>query len=291
MKKKVKSNPWKAEKKGNNVHVISFDAPGHKWEQWVLLQSDEHWDNPHCDRALLKRHHEQAMERNAPILKFGDVFCGMQGKYDRRSDKSALRPEHKHGEYLDRLVETAAEWYAPYSQNIALLGLGNHETSLLARHETNILDRLAAELRHRGGITTTGGYSGWVRFMFRLNTRRYSRRLYYHHGAGMDPAVTKGSIEFARMPEKCSADIYVAGHIHQRTVQDGMRVHLNEANVVEQRQVWSIRTGTYKDEYQDGAYGWHVEKGRGARPLGGWWLRWTLRDGVGPLCDVIPTDR
>lgn len=290
MAKKARS--WRVEKKGNNVHVLHFDGIKSGWEQWVLLQSDEHWDNPHCDRNLLKRHHEQALERDAPILKFGDTFCAMQGKYDKRSDKSCLRPEHQNGEYLDSLVRTAADWYAPYAGNIVMMGYGNHETAIRSRHETDVLDRLTSELRNRGGITTTGGYGGWVRFQFHANnTRQASRRLYYHHGAGQDPAISKGAIEFSRMPEKYSADIYVSGHIHQRASIDGMRAHLNDASCVEHRQVWSIRTGTYKDEYGDGSKGWHVERGRGPRPLGGWWLRWQWRKDCGPVCDVIPTDR
>jgi hypothetical protein len=28
-------------------------------------------------------------------------------------------------------------------------------------------------------------------------------------------------------------------------------------------------TGTYKEEYMDGAYGWHVERGAPMKPVGG----------------------
>jgi hypothetical protein len=283
---------WTIEKKSANVHCLTFDGIAAGWEQWVLLMSDEHWDNVDCDRSLLKKHHEQAVERDAPILKFGDIFCAMQGKYDRRADKSALRPEHKSGEYLDSLVRTAAEWYAPYAGHIVLMGQGNHETGVISRHETNLLDRLAAELRARGGIATTGGYGGWVRFCFVANkTKRFSRKLYYHHGSGADPQVTKGTISFSRMSEMYNADFYVSGHIHQRMTVDTVRAHLNESNIVERRPVSFIRTGTYKDEFKDGAMGYHIEKARGPRPLGGWWMRWTYSQKDGPVCDLVSTDR
>ena len=42
------------------------------WEQWVLLVSDQHWDNPLCDRELLADHYNEAVARGAPILSFGD---------------------------------------------------------------------------------------------------------------------------------------------------------------------------------------------------------------------------
>ena len=76
------------------------------WEQWFFLKSDDHWDNPKCKRDLLKRDLEKAKARNAGILGVGDLFCAMQGKYDKRSSKDDVRPEHQNGRYLDSLVET-----------------------------------------------------------------------------------------------------------------------------------------------------------------------------------------
>ncbi len=49
------------------------------------------------------------------------------------------------------------------------------------------------------------------------------------------------------------------------------------ANTVLDMDGFAIRGSTYKDEYVDGYEGWHTEKGRGPRPLGGWWLRFGVR--------------
>lgn len=291
-KKRDRSNPWTSEKKGNNVHNIRFEITGAEWEQWVLLQSDEHWDNPHCDRDLLKRHHEQAIQRNAPILKAGDTLCMMAGKYDKRADKTLVRPEHQKSDYFDAIVRTAADWYEPYKDNIVLWGYGNHCTKILQIHEVDVLGNIVRELRHRGGIGSVGGYSGWVRFCFSIRkTRRLSRRLFYHHGGGADPSQSKGTLEFSRMPEKYTADIYWAGHIHQHMLVLGSRAYLNEASIVEHRPTAFVRTSTYKDEYQEGAHGFHVEKGRGPRSLGGFWIRMYFREATGVHFEFIPTDR
>ena len=41
-----------------------------------------------------------------------------------------------------------------------------------------------------------------------------------------------------------------------------------------------IRTGTYKDEYGEGAGGFHIERGRPPKPLGAVWLRFYLRSKI-----------
>ena len=99
---------WKWDEISRNVHVATFTARNIEHDGWVLLVSDVHWDNPKCDRKKLKRDFDEAVKRDALILSNGDFFCAMQGKYDRRSSKKDLRPEHQSNNYLDALVETGA---------------------------------------------------------------------------------------------------------------------------------------------------------------------------------------
>lgn len=74
---------------GLNSTVITIDGIKAGWEQWVLLRSDVHHDNPKCDQKLEKKHLDQAKEYNAIIIDNGDLFCAMQGKYDKRASKDA----------------------------------------------------------------------------------------------------------------------------------------------------------------------------------------------------------
>jgi hypothetical protein len=269
---------WDLVEHGKHIHEIRFPEITAEWEKYVLIQGDEHWDNPMCDRDLLKRHHEQAVERDAIILKFGDIYCAMQGKYDPRSCKDDVREEHAYGNYLDTLVDTAIDWYKPYSKQIALLTLGNHETSILKRHETNLLERLAAGLRKNGSQTRVGGYRGWVRFQFNQpNSRSESKRLYYVHGWGGGGPVTKGKIQFNRLAEYVEADYLVAGHVHWKECFPVPRVSLGERNTESIKEVLMIRVGTYKDEFAK-PFGFHVERGQGPRPMGGYWLRFYYKN-------------
>src|SRR3990167_9365355 len=102
------NNSITLERNGPEVITARFTGIASGWEKWVMLSSDHHFDNIHCDRALLKRHLDKAVERDAMIYVFGAIYCAMQGKYDKRSDRTELRPEYAHtNKYLDALVETA----------------------------------------------------------------------------------------------------------------------------------------------------------------------------------------
>lgn len=267
---------WKIDEVQRNVHVLRF--PRAK-EWWMLLLSDVHWDNIHCDRALIKRHLDQAKDRKAVVTCAGDFFCAMQGRWDKRASKSDLRPELQTENYLDALVDQAAEWLLPYKDILGVWGDGNHETGIVKRHETNIADRLCDRMRSMGSQVRHGGYCGWVRLRFTEPGGRHPEDmlLFYHHGAGADPAVTKGQIEQERMAAWLrGADIVHTGHIHQHTYTRTMSVSLSCANKVVIKPIHWIRSGSYIDSYQAGGY--HIERNRGPRPMGGWWVKFSVRN-------------
>ena len=97
--KKEKHLPGDAEieRIHRNVHFINHRFASTSEDFWVLLTSDRHHDNPHCNQELEKKHLDQAVEREAVIIDYGDLFCAMQGKYDRRHSKDDIRPEHQSG--------------------------------------------------------------------------------------------------------------------------------------------------------------------------------------------------
>jgi hypothetical protein len=66
----------------------------------------------------------------------------MQGKADKRSDKSSLRPEHQGSNYFDLLVDTAVDDIAPYRAYILEITDGNHETAVRKNHEIDLVERL-----------------------------------------------------------------------------------------------------------------------------------------------------
>ena len=265
------------------VTLVEGVYTGQKWEQWFLLTSDHHWDNPKCDRNLLESHHKKAIERNAAIMCFGDLFCAMQGKYDKRKSKEDLRPEHQSNKYLDSLVNTAIDWYSPYANNYALISYGNHETSITSRHETDLIERLVSGLnRENKANISKGTYGGWVVFKFRAPDKSGTRtlKLWYHHGSGGGGPVTKGVIQTNRRSDFIpNADLVVSGHVHERWELSRMKEDVNTASYQrELKEQLHIQLPTYKEEYLKGS-GWHVERGAPPKPLGGCWLRLFVKSG------------
>ena len=276
MKKNKRSAvKWKLDEISRNVHAIRIPCDGQGWNQPILLSSDHHWDNPHCDRDLIKQHLEEALAVGAPVIIYGDFFCAMQGRFDRRSSKDDIRPEHQKGDYLDSLVNTAAAFLAPYSDVLAIIGPGNHETAILKHHETNLSERLVEKIRTLCPNTQLrlGGYSGWVRFQFHRCRDSQSVRLWYHHGYGGGGPVTRGVIQTNRRAVYIAdADIIATGHTHDAWEVPIQRVRLNDASRVEHLEQLHISTPGYKEEYQDGNGGWHVEGGRPPKPIGACWV-------------------
>lgn len=266
---------WKFRQVSNNVHVFDINFPKVGDEQWFLLQSDVHWDNPKCDRKKLKKHLDLALKRNAPVLDFGDFFCAMQGKYDRRSSKKDILPEHQQNNYLDSLVDTAAEYLNPYKEIITLRGIGNHESAIHKNHETDLTERLTERIRYNKGIARRGGYSGYIRFHIHNNNRQNnSIKLWYFHGAGGGGPVTRGVIQSNRQAVYVSdADIVATGHVHESWQVAVQRIRLNHRDQISHERQTHVKIAGYKEEYISGYGGWHVETGKPPKPTGAWWLR------------------
>jgi hypothetical protein len=99
-----------------------------------------------------------------------------------------------------------------------------------------------------------------------------SLKIKYFHGAGGGGAVTKGAINLSRALSMYEADVYTMGHIHENSARtDAKEIMYLKKGICEVRHkyIHNMITGTYKDEYADGSNGFHIEKGRPIKVLGG----------------------
>jgi hypothetical protein len=254
----------------NNVHIFVVPFEQRK----VLLLSDLHWDNPKCDRVLLKKHLDLALKGGNDVLLNGDTFCLMQGAYDPRKSKQDIRPEHNVNSYLDAVVNDAIEWFKPYAHIIKVVGYGNHETNIIKRQETDVIQRFVFGLnRECNTDIQVGGYGGWIVYQFKDNVIRKTFKIKYFHGSGGGGPVTKGVIQFNRMSSFIDgADMIWMGHVHECNEVIYTSEFLNKSHGIELRNILMVRTATYKEEYNKGLGGWHVERGATPKPLGGRWL-------------------
>ena len=261
-------------KHSKNLHEIVVNTDDF---QFAML-SDIHWDNPKCDWDVLKSHLDYFKKNNIPVMINGDMFCLMQGRGDNRRNKSDIRPEHNNFRYLDSIVETAVEWWAPYADILTVIGYGNHETGVIKWQETDILQRFVDLLNLKCGTNVqVGGYGGWL--VIKMGTRNLlTYKVKYFHGSGGGGIVTKGAINMTRALEMYEDfDVFTMGHIHENAsrndVRDMIQHHPNTGYQLKQRQIHLMLTGTYKEEYEDGHHGWHVERGAPPKPIGGRILR------------------
>lgn len=275
------THPFRISETSRGCYLVDMDIPRDQvesdWSQTFLLRSDAHHDNAHSDHRLELSHLVEAEERDAGILDAGDLFCAMQGKWDKRASTDGCRPEHREGRYLDSLVETATDFYQPFASRWLLLAPGNHEGSILKRHETDLTDRLAAALRGHGSNVIRGTYSGFVRFRVCIDGQRtLSRVLYYHHGHGGGGLMTHGVLNTRRRQSFLSnADIVWSGHTHDSWSVRLSRVSLTSKGRVRREDVHHVSTPGYKEEFTP-MDGWHVERGAPPKPLGAAWLRFYL---------------
>jgi hypothetical protein len=267
--------PFSVEQDHSRVVVIRMKADSPNWRQSFLLRSDAHRDNLYNVWDLEKQHLDEARRRGAGILDMGDAYCCMQGKFDKRLDYDQLRPElHVSAKrYLDSCVDYLADSYLPYAPNWCLMGLGNHEDSVLKRHQTSLHDRLAERLRAKQSQVKSGPYHGWVRFAFQFcTTHRTSYRLWYHHGYGGGGPVTRDVIQTSRQAVYLTnADFVVSGHTHDSFHVTVRRETLRDDGVPVLSDVEFLKCPGYKDDYSSGE-GWSNARGAPPKPLGGHWL-------------------
>ena len=102
-----------------------------------------------------------------------------------------------------------------------------------------------------------------------------SKNIKYFHGSGGGGIVTQGAINLTRALEMYeNMDVFLMGHIHENASRNDVReiMEYNPGKRVYEyvhKQIHLAITGSYKEEYQDGAFGWHVERGAPVKPVGG----------------------
>ena len=259
-------------KHAKNIHELNLIGKKVK----IAMLSDIHWDNPKCDWNQLKKDLDYCKAKDISVMINGDMFCLMQGKGDRRANKSDIRPEHNNAKYLDSIVETAVEWWSPYAHILTVIGYGNHETAIIKWQETDILQRFVDLLNYKNGSNVyTGGYGGWLivrqHISDNINT---SFKIKYFHGSGGGGVVTKGALNLTRALEMYEDfDVFTMGHIHENAARNDVRDTISYNSKLgyrqEHKQIHLMLTGTYKEEYGDGSKGWHVERGAPVKPTGG----------------------
>lgn len=214
----------------------------------IVLMSDVHFDSIKCDVPMFERHLSMAEEYKAPVIIGGDLFDAMQGHDDPRRSLEELKKEYKHENYLDLIVidvaKTLLKYKVPY-----FIGMGNHETSVQHKVNTNLIERLCYAINEGGGQAISMGYWGFFRLIYQYNNgmAAYRKQLYWHHGSGAAAPITRGVLETVRQSSYLpDADVIMNGHNHQEYVLTLNRIKVNEAGIPFEEYQHFVRTPGYK---------------------------------------------
>ena len=248
----------------------------------LMIISDVHWDSKDCDRDLLKAHLDDAVKQNALILIIGDLFDLMEGRNDRRRSNAA-RMEHYAGNYLQKVVLDAVEWFKPYANNIAMVSHGNHETSVVKHVQVQPINWFVYELNKLGSPVIEGNYQGFIILQAiyidketKAMTGSFKYKIFYHHGlwGGVVSKGTQSVMRFgAVVPD---ADMIVTGHTHDQWMMLHTRYKLDKAYNVSLHDQIHLKLGTYKNEFKTGS-GFAIEKIGLPKPIGGWFVKFVVK--------------
>jgi hypothetical protein len=134
------------------------------------------------------------------------------------------------------------------------------------------------------------------------NLRGVNFVVHYYHGAGGGGPVTKGVIQDQRLLASTEGyDLTWMGHVHELYYhQNIIHRYDRSTKTLLQKPIHQLRTATYKEEWDGGYMGFHTERGRGPKPLGGYWMkletsRNASKDNKGPELQLhatfTPADR
>ena len=251
------------------------------FEFWVLLRGDGHCDNPASNIDAQIKHLDQAKERGAAVIDIGDQFDAMQGKNDPRRSKTELKAGLVTAAYFDKLVEQQAEFWAPYAENLAVFGYGNHETKVLEKNELDLIQRTAALIHFQNGVgPIVGSWGGFVKIRFNEGRKQRNNHcfiVHYTHGTGGGSRTTRGVGAISKR-EYITADVIVSGHSHNIFYVPNERVYVSTNNLVTTQRVYNLSVGGYKADYNLDDLTWERTKEFGPSLGGAWWLRFSWEE-------------
>jgi len=260
----------------NNPAAFTLEIPCKSTQsQSIMLTSDVHFDSSHCDIDLFTKHLKQADEQGAPVLVGGDLFDAMQGHDDPRRSPEELKNEYKVSHYFDAIVLDASSYLRQFKNvPVWILAMGNHESKVLEKINTNLLERLAYDMRLQGHKAEAAGYWGYLKIYmsYSKGNDESFKTIYWHHGVSSGAPVTKGVIQVNRQSVWIhDADIVLNGHNHQAYWMPVQVERLNQkTNEPYTTTTHYFRTPGYKMSAGDtkSVYGYGAEKHRAPTPRG-----------------------
>lgn len=221
---------------------------------WIYLSADDHIGHPNFDYKMWKEQHDEAKEKNAIILKFGDL-----GELIKPGDwryTQDLDSYHRN-DYYNAIEQETAEYLMPYVDNLYMMSMGNHEDKVVRRDNNDYLRgvlRILNSNRNRNlPPIFQGDYRGFYKIKFcRVHRTNWSGILpysiFYYHGKGGAAEVTGGAITLDRLSRMAMANLIVSAHIHEAMVRSlNSMWYMTSQDTPKEFQRFGIILSTFKD--------------------------------------------
>lgn len=215
----------------------------------LFFASDIHFDEPGFDKELFTRDFERAKKAGARININGDVFgCILPSdlkRYSRGNDQSNTDG------IINKALKDAEELLRPYIDLIDVIGLGNHETSVLKYHHIDLTSMLIGSLNVNRSpklrAIRHGGYTGYIRYQFEGPSKSHTQQfdIFYNHGQGGNSEVTDGIIDAKRRLYTRSDCVWL-GHKHKRwAIEIDPEEGMGKDGRIYTRKRYALMTGCY----------------------------------------------
>ena len=267
------------------------------WHQWILLSGDWHVGNPDTDYGRLREELQEAKVRNALITANGDIFDALTAKHPYYLPTGVHKRLVERTDGMEGALDWALELCDPVKDNLAIIGLGNHDL-WCARNGFDPVLRLVKTLRRDGSGVEYGDIEGALRLSFVSPPRTYwSADIWRHHGAGGNSPVTKGITDFSRMwPRLPDAKIIQLGHKHNRFIDTMRRTRWTADGNVYGEDCLSVMAGAYMEPHKSMTSDDILTRGRRSnyatdgnmapQSMGGVWVKLSPRSSKGGPIDV-----
>ena len=232
------------------VHKFDFDHSKCK-DFYFLLASDIHKDSEGFDEKRLRADFDEIKKLNGRIFINGDNVNAIVKSDSKRYVKSG--DKYANDGILNCITEELTDFYSEWVNYIDVIGIGNHEATIIKYHDYDIIrqviinlnklrDKKLQPIRH-------GGYSGFIRLSFHAAKKTscvYTYDIFYNHGQGGGAEVTKGMIGLQRR-QYVIADLIWLGHTHTAIQDNDMHmIYLDRNASIKERGRRGLITGTYK---------------------------------------------
>jgi hypothetical protein len=211
--------------------------------------SDIHIGHADFDKKYFEDTVAWIKKKKAVTCFVGDMIDAI-GIHDRRFEPKSIDPFFL--PYLDNLfqkqVEVFLDLVSSIKDQILWVMTGNHETTIKKYKTYDAIERIAKALEVP--ILTDPGFTG---LRFNVHGGICNLKMWASHGCFLGGRYVGGKVNRLKQMAEFfpGCDIYLAGHTHDKWVNEGHQVQLSKNLKIVEKRCYFANTGAFMRTYQE----------------------------------------